>query len=60
MSKAIKTLKEALSSIDRLFRVIEQKDREIAKLKERIAMLEFARNARMQLERAKPLNDWVH
>jgi hypothetical protein len=59
-NKLLKTIQEALATINRLFTLLEAKDAEIARLQERVAMLEFASNARKQLERAKPVNNWVN
>lgn len=53
----VKTLREALDCIDRLFKLIEQKDAQIKQLKERVAMLEFARGAK--LEKAKPITERI-
>ena len=55
----LKTIQEALTAINRLFAVLELKDAEIKRLQERVAMLEFARKARTQLETAKCITEMI-
>jgi hypothetical protein len=52
-------LQQAMATIQRAFALLDAKDAEIARLREQVAMFEYASSARKQLERAKVITDRI-